>query len=64
MDCVVAPLDHSQLVPANAVNVTSPPSQNVVAPEAVISATGKGFTTTFVAEEVALQPFSLVTVTL
>jgi len=40
---VVAPLLHSQLVPADAVRSTEPPAQNVVGPLGVMVATGKGF---------------------
>jgi hypothetical protein len=43
--------------------VTEPPAQNVVGPEAVMVAAGNAFTVTVVAEEVALQPSALVTMT-
>jgi hypothetical protein len=36
--CVVAAVDHAYVLPADAVNVTLPPEQNVVGPEAVIVA--------------------------
>ena len=62
--CVVAPLDHRSDAPLLAVSVTEPPAQNVVGPEAVIVADGNGLTVTVVAEDVALQPFALVIVTL
>jgi hypothetical protein len=44
--------------------VTEPPAQNVVGPPAVTVGVGSGLTTTDVAEDVALQPFASVTVTL
>jgi hypothetical protein len=44
--------------------VTEPPAQNVVGPPAVTVADGNGFTVMVVADEVALQPPALVTVTL
>ena len=47
MDCVVAPLDQSQLVPLLALSVTLPPGQSAVEPEAVIVAEG-GSTTAMV----------------
>jgi len=48
-----------------AVSVTEPPSQNVVAPPAVITGVdGLAFTVTAVDAEVALQPLAFVTVTL
>ena len=43
--------------------VTEPPAQNVVAPPAVIVATGAGFIVTINGAEVAEQPSALVTVT-
>ena len=64
IDCVVAPFDQAHEDPALAVSVTLPPSQNVVGPPAVMFATGFGLTVTAVADDVALQPFALVTVTL
>ena len=63
MACVVAPLLHNHDAPAEAVNVTEPPAQNVVGPSAVIVATGSGFTVTAVAAEVAEHPLPSVTVT-
>ena len=64
IDWVVAPFDQRYEVPALAVRVTEPPSQNVVGPPAVIVAAGSAFTVTVVAVLVALQPAALVTVTL
>jgi hypothetical protein len=64
IDGVVAPLDQRYDAPLLAVSVTEPPAQNVVAPAAVIVADGSALTVTVVAEEVALQPFAFVTVTL
>jgi hypothetical protein len=64
MDCVVAPLDQRYELAPEAVSVTLPPAQNVVAPLAVMAAVGSGFTVTVVAAEVLLQPFASVTVTL
>ena len=64
IDCVVAPLDQRYDAPLLAVSVTEPPSQNVVAPEALIVATGVGLTVTLVEEDVVLQPAAFVTVTL
>jgi hypothetical protein len=46
------------------VSVTLPPSQNVVGPLALVVTTGSGLAVTAVADEVALQPFAFVTVTL
>ena len=64
IDCVVAPFDHRYVALAGAVNVTDPPSQNVVGPLAVTTGvSGSAFTTTSVAALVALQPFAFVTVT-
>jgi len=65
IDCVVAPFDHSQEADAGAVSVTEPPSQNVVAPPAVITGVdGFALAITVVGADVALQPFAFVTVTL
>lgn len=50
-------------MPAGAVSVTLPPSQNVVAPLAAIVAVGPGLTVTVVGADVALQPAASVTVT-
>ena len=63
IDCVVAPFDHEYALPLDAVSVTEPPVQKVVAPEAVIVGAGSGFTVTAVAGDVALQPFASTTVT-
>ena len=64
IDCVVAPFDQAYDAPVDAVSVTAPPAQNVVGPDAVIDAVGSEFTVTLVADDVALQPFASVTVTL
>jgi hypothetical protein len=64
MEDVVAPVDQRYDDPALAVSVTDPPSQNVVAPDALIVGSGLGLTVTVVPAEVALQPFAFVTVTL
>lgn len=50
-------------MPAGAVSVTLPPSQNVVGPEVVTVAVGGGVTVTVVGADVAVQPFASVTVT-
>ena len=63
IDCVVAPFDQRYDAPALAVSVTEPPAQNVVGPDGVIVAVGVALTVTVVAADVALQPFSFVTVT-
>ena len=59
-DCVVAPLFHSHDKPAEAVNVTEPPAQNVVGPPAVMFAAGKVFTVTN--DVVLLHPLPFVKV--
>ncbi len=64
MDCVVAPVDQRYDAPSLAVRVTEPPVQNSVGPEAVMVAAGSAFSVTAIGAEAALQPFSLVTVTL
>jgi hypothetical protein len=64
IDGVVAPFDQRYDEPVLAVSVTDPPVQNEVGPEALIVAAGAGKAVTVVAEEVALQPFAFVTVTL
>jgi hypothetical protein len=64
IDCVVAPFDQRYDAPLLAVRVTEPPAQNVVGPDAAIVADGSGLTVTVAADEVALQPFAAVTVTL
>src|SRR5262245_25950538 len=48
IDCVVAPLDQSQLVPCGALSATEPPSQKVVGPEGVMVACGGSTTRTVV----------------
>ena len=50
-------------MPAGALRVTLPPSQNVVGPEAVTVAVGGVVTVTVVGADVALQPLPSVTVT-
>ena len=50
--------------PAGAFSVTLPPAQNVVGPDGVIVGVGFGLTVTAVGNEVPLQPFTFVTVTL
>ena len=63
MDCVVCPPgDQTFPLAALEVNVTLPPAQNVVGPEAVIfGVAGSGFTVTVVAADGALvQPFSVI----
>ena len=53
IDCVVAPFDQTLSVAEEDVNVTDPPSQNVVALLAVIvGVAGIGFTVTSVAAEI------------
>lgn len=59
---MVAPLLHDQELPAEAVSVTLPPWQNASGPPALIVAVGRGFTVTFVAGDVLVQP-EVVTVT-
>ena len=52
MDCVVSPVDHTFPVAEEEVRTTEFPSQNVVAPPAVIvGVAGVGFTNTFVEAE-------------
>ena len=54
IDGVVAPFDQIFPVAADEVNVTLPPSQNVVTPEAeIVGVLGNGFTVTVVAADVA-----------
>ncbi len=62
--CVVAPFDQRYDEALLAVSVTLPPAQNVVGPPAVIVAAGLALTVTAIGEDVALQPFAFVTVTL
>jgi hypothetical protein len=64
IDCVVAPVDHKYELPSDAVSVTFPFAQNVVAPPAVIVGFDMMWTMTAAGAEVALQPLALVTVTL
>ena len=64
IDCEVAPVDQRYELPALAVSVTLPPSQNVVGPPALIVATGGSLTVTVVGADVALQPLPFVIVTL
>src|ERR1043165_8246006 len=64
IDCVVAPVDQAYELADEAVSVTEPPAQNVVAPFGEIVGVGSGLTVTVVAAEVAVQPFASVTVTL
>jgi hypothetical protein len=64
INAVVAPVDQRKDDPLDAVRVTLPPAQNVVGPPGVMLAVGLALTVTVVGEEVALQPFALVTVTL
>ena len=64
MLCIVSPLFHKYDAAALEVNVTLPPSQNVVGPPGVIvGVAGNGFTVTTVAAVVAVQLSALVTVT-
>ena len=54
IDCVVAPFDQMFPVAEDEVNVTFPPWQKVVAPEAeIVGVVGSGFTTIVVAAEIA-----------
>ena len=54
IDCVVAPFDQTFPLAEDDVNVTLPPWQNVVAPEAeIVGVAGSGFTVTVVAAETA-----------
>jgi hypothetical protein len=64
IDDVVAPVDQRYELPLDAVSVTLPPAQKVVGPPAVMLAVGLAFAVTTVGEDVAQQPFALVTVTL
>ena len=64
IEAVVAPVDQRYDAALDAVSVTLPPLQNVVGPEAVIVAAGSGFAVTTAGDDVALQPFAFVTVTL
>ena len=62
MLCVVAPLLHNQDAPADAVNVTLPPAQNVVGPPADMDALHGAvqLLTTIDCVAVLLQPFAFV----
>jgi hypothetical protein len=60
---VVAPVDQRYDTPPEAVSVTFPPAQNVVAPLGVIVAVGSGFTVTICDAGVDVQPFASVVVT-
>ena len=54
IDCVIAPFDQTFPVADDEVNVTFPPWQNVVAPEAeIVGFAGSGFTVIVVAAAVA-----------
>ena len=62
IDCVVAPFDQRFPLADDEVNVTLPPSQNVVVPDAVIvGVAGKAFTVTVVAVEIAEAHVPLLT---
>ena len=60
---VVAPVDQRYDTPPDAVSVTLPPAQNVVAPLGVIVAVGSGFTVTNCDAGAEVQPFASVVVT-
>jgi hypothetical protein len=60
---VVAPVDQRYDTPPDAVSVTLPPAQNVVAPLGVIVAVGNGFTVTVRDAGVEVHPFPSVVVT-
>lgn len=60
---LVAEVDQTYETPGDAVSVTFPPWQKVVAPEGVIVAAGGEFTVTVMGAEVAEQPFASLTVT-
>jgi hypothetical protein len=60
---VVAPLDQRYETPPDAVSVTLPPAQKVVAPLGVIVAVGSGFTVTVREAGVEVQPFASVVAT-
>ena len=54
IDCVVAPFDQTFPVAEDEVNVTFPPWQNVIAPEAeIVGVKGSAFTVTVVEAEIA-----------
>ena len=60
---VVAPVDQRYETPPDAVSVTLPPAQNVVAPLGVIVAVGSGFTVTVCDAGAEVHPFASVVVT-
>ena len=60
IEAVVAPVLHKYDAPALAVKVTLPPVQKVVAPPAVMFATGAAFTVMAVPALVAEHPLALV----
>ena len=60
---VVAPVDQRYETPPEAVSVTLPPAQNVVAPLGVIVAVGNAFTVTVCDAGVDVQPFASVVMT-
>ena len=60
---VVAPVDQRYDTPPDAVRVTLPPAQNVVAPLGVMVAVGNEFTVTVCDAGVDVQPFASVVVT-
>jgi len=60
---VVAPVDQRYETPPEAVSVTLPPAQNVVAPLGVIVAVGSGLTVTVMLAGVDVQPVASVVVT-
>jgi hypothetical protein len=64
MDCVVDALLHKYEVAADAINVTEPPSQNVVGPPGVTVGLGFGYTVIVIGVELPKQPIASVTVTL
>jgi hypothetical protein len=60
---VVSPVFHNHELPALAVRSTEDPSQNAVAPSALMVAIGKGLTVTACTVDVFLQPLPSVMVT-
>ena len=63
--CVVAPFDQRYELEFGALSVTEPPTQNVVGPLRLITGiSGRVFTVTIVAAEVAVQPLAFAIVTL
>ena len=61
IDCVVAPFDHRNVEPVEAVRVTWPPLQNVIGPLAVMLADGAAVADTFVELLLVQPPFATVT---